>query len=28
MQALSDILLGWLRPSEIDERKRDFYVHQ
>jgi uncharacterized protein (DUF2252 family) len=28
MQATSDILLGWLRATGIDEEHRDFYVRQ
>jgi uncharacterized protein (DUF2252 family) len=28
MQATGDILLGWIRTTEIDGRERDFYVRQ
>jgi hypothetical protein len=28
MQAASDILLGWLRTSDLDGRRRDFYLRQ
>jgi hypothetical protein len=28
MQAASDIMLGWLRPTGIDDVQRDFYIRQ